>query len=368
MNIENLPKPDSNAQAHSEKLQQYIIQMIEASEGFLSFQDFMQAALYAPGLGYYMSGAHKIGKGGDFITAPELSPLFSKCVAKYCCNELTRLNGGNILEFGAGTGTMAAHILETLALSEVMPEYYYILEPSPDLQTRQKATINNICPEQLDRVQWLSSLPEAFEGIILANEVVDAMPVVLFEVKDRAVFEKGVGVEDNRFVWKTRQADETLTERVESLVHESTYTSEINFFADEWIKSIANILRRGSMLIIDYGFSNKEYYHPQRCMGTLMCHYQHHAHDDPLILVGIQDITAHVDFSSLTKSAEASGLNVHAYSNQVEFLLAHDLLIFAEALMTTPEWHTHHAHAIKQLTSPGEMGELFKVLCLRSAG
>lgn len=357
-----LPEPCSEAAAQSQHLLQQLGQQIH-SHGPLSFAEFMQQALYAPGLGYYSAGAHKFGAAGDFVTAPIVSPLFSRCLARQCQEVLQALDGGDILEFGAGTGIMAADILLALEEQDALPKHYYILELSPDLQARQRETIEEKCPHLLSRVEWLSALPSSpIRGVMLGNEVLDAMPVEKFSIADGSIFSMNVGLEDERLVWQALPANNQLAARIEPLqaaYQLDHYTSEISTVIPNWVASVSDSLAQGAIFLIDYGFPQHEYYHPSRSTGTLMCHYQHRAHPDPLILVGLQDITAHVDFTLVAESAVAAGLHVAGFTTQAYFLLSLgiiDMLGNAEDMTTN--------QAVKILTLPSEMGELFKVIGL----
>ena len=358
---------DPDAEAHSEKVGNKIREEIQKS-GYISFSRFMAIALYAPGLGYYCVGTEKIGAHGDFITAPEISPLFAQCLAAYCQNVLQPLDTKNILEIGAGTGRLAIGILRELAQQNALPEHYYILDLSPELQQRQRQTITENAPQFLDRIEWLSELPSTpFKGVIIANEVLDAMPVTIFQNTPDGIAERVVELNNNQFVWALRPASSELEQTIESLEIDFPlhYYSEINSYLKPWIHGLSHVLREGEIIIIDYGFVREEYYHSQRSTGTLMCHFQHRAHADPFILTGVQDITAHVDFTMLGRAAEQYGLKVSHYSTQAKFLLDHDLLKFMERAATTPEQQLALANQVKMLTLPSEMGELFKVMILK---
>lgn len=337
----------------------------------------MEQALYAPGLGYYSAGLQKLGVSGDFITAPEISPLFSHCVARQCQEVLATFEEGVILELGAGSGIMAAEILKELERLACLPKHYFILEVSADLQQRQRATLQAQVPNHLHCVQWLDSLPsEPIQGVILANEVLDAMPVQRFRLEEQDVSECYVSLNEfneeslteSPYVWQylpTRDA--SLRAAVEALRPNLPigYVSEMNLTLPAWIQAIAESLAAGLVLLIDYGFPSHEYYHPQRDQGTLMCHYQHQAHDNPLILIGIQDITAHVDFTAVGESAESAHLQVSGYSNQANFLLACGLPEMLSSLnYNDTQYYLQQTQQAKTLILPSEMGELFKVMAL----
>jgi SAM-dependent MidA family methyltransferase len=372
-----LPAPSPLAKAHTELLRSRIVQKIQ-QEGPIPFSEFMGMALYEPGLGYYSAGARKFGPDGDFVTAPEISPLFSRCLAKQCAQVLAEIPGGSILEFGAGSGVMARDILLWLRAQNSLPEHYFILEVSADLRDRQKTLLAELEPSLFNRVVWLDNLSEAFSGVILANEVLDAMPVTKFFV-DQDIREFYVDYCDNEFAWCLREIKNPgLIEKIkalpifataESVVSEVTqpfsegaYESEINTLLAPWIKSLSDILIKGACFIVDYGFPAHEYYHPDRNRGTIMCHYQHRAHDNPLIHVGIQDITAHVDFTAIAEAASETGFCVEGFATQAAFLMNCGLMEFYPAEDALEQYRV--SQEIKKLTLPSEMGELFKVMAL----
>jgi len=335
----------------------------------IPFVEFMRQALYAPGLGYYSTGRCQFGAEGDFITAPEISPLFSHCVARQCYQILSHLKGGVILELGAGSGLMAAEILKELARLNCLPSHYLILEVSAELQQRQRLTLQTKAGEFWEQVSWLNGLPsQPFQGVILANEVLDAMPVHRFRLEKEDVSEFQVGHDGNQWVWHlTSTACQALRVTVEAWRSSLAvgYVSEVNLMTAGWLQALADLLVSGLILLIDYGFPNKEYYHPQRHQGTLMCHYRHYAHADPLILVGLQDITAHVDFTAIAAAALAADLQVAGYTTQANFLLACGLLELLSSY-NSKEFKTYLqlAQSVKTLLLPSEMGELFKVMAL----
>ncbi|KPK11636.1 MAG: hypothetical protein AMJ68_05060 [Acidithiobacillales bacterium SG8_45] len=359
-----LPAPDAAETEHSLRLIELI--QSEMAGGPISFNRFMELALYAPKLGYYSAGKTKFGASGDFVTAPELGDVFARCVAHQCAQVLDELKGGDILEAGAGNGTLAADMLLQLERQQQLPRRYYILELSADLRQRQKHTIAGKAPHLVERVQWLEDFPEAgFEGVIVANELLDAMPVSLFHVSDDGIMERYVTFADARFGWTELPASPLVQQRVTGLGLDSDYLSELNLNAEAWIQTAGARLKRGVMLLIDYGFPRHEYYHPQRNAGTLMCHYRHRAHTDPLAYVGLQDITAHVDFTAMAQAAVDCGLDVLGYTSQAAFLMASGLnQIMAASNPETTREHLDTTTQIKKLTLPSEMGELFKVLAL----
>jgi SAM-dependent MidA family methyltransferase len=362
-----LPPPSAEQLAHSEALQAHIREVMAAEWGRISFARFMELALYAPGLGYYSAGSRKFGEGGDFVTAPELSPLFSRALARQCQEVLSRI-GGNILEFGAGRGVMAADILAELERLGTLPENYFILEISADLRERQRETINEKVPQLADRVVWLDALPQSFEGVVLGNELLDAMPVHRFRIHGGEPHELFVMWDGERFVLDEEPADAALYPRLKALQNElhlsEGYDSEINLMAEEWVAGLGQWLKRGVALLIDYGFPRAEYYHPQRSGGTLMCHYRHRAHDDALALIGLQDITAHVDFTGVAEAALAAGLSVRGFANPGNFLIGCGLTELLAAEGGDAKAQLSRAAEVKTLTLPAEMGELFKVIAL----
>lgn len=350
-----------DSQTISEKLTRLIQQEI-AEHGPITFAKFMQLALYAPGLGYYSAGSRKFGKEGDFVTAPEISSLFSVCIAKQCQQVLTYLNQADILELGAGSGVMAADILLELNKQHCLPEHYFILEISADLKERQQVLLKERLPDFFDRIIWLDKLPETFSGIMLANEVMDAMPVHRFKGSSQEYY---VDSQSERFYWKlAKPSSSELANAIKRLDLPENYSSEINLQLPAWLQSLSDCLEKGVLLALDYGFPRHEYYHPERSMGTLMCHHRHKTHDNPLILVGLQDITAHVDFSAVVEGAEKAGFALAGYTHQAQFLLNLGLADLAAAAMTDDISRFEISQQIKLLTLPSEMGELFKAIAL----
>jgi len=335
---------------------------IDVNGGAVDFSRFMELALYAPELGYYASRTNKFGASGDFITAPELSPLFGRCLARQCGEVLEILGGGSVLEAGAGSGALCVSVLSALEGLGQLPERYLILELSTALRAAQEARIASAIPHLAERVQWLAELPPAgFRGIVLANELLDALPIEIFEVTPTAIRQRQVGTSPTGFRWTTRAADTAVTARITPLSLAPGYVSEIGFVAEAWVRSIGDCLQQGLLLLIDYGFPRAEFYHPQRTQGTLMCHYRHRAHGDPLILPGLQDITAHVDFTAIAEAGAEAGLDCLGYTSQAAFLLATGL---EQDAPDTPIAQRAWAEQIRKLTLPHEMGELFKVMAL----
>ncbi len=354
---------DPIAKQHSLRLVQQLVQEIQ-SQGPMPFARFMQQALYAPGLGYYSAGACKLGEAGDFVTAPEISPLFSRCVARQCAQVLAEMDGGVVLELGAGTGRMALEIMRELERVNCMPAQYLILEVSADLRQRQQQLLQLELGDLFERVVWLDRLPEQINGVIVANEVMDALPINLFRWID-GVQEGMVDYKNEQFELVYQPAELALEQAVEQLgiPFENGYCSEINLIMPTWIESLSETINQGLLLLIDYGFPRHEFYHPERRQGTLMCHYQHQAHSDPLINVGLQDITAHVDFTTVAEAAVANDLMVAGFTHQAAFLLNCGLTDFVNAEQSVVD-HYQVAQQIKQLTLPSEMGELFKAIAL----
>ena len=371
-----LPVPDEFALKLSQNLREKIRLAILENNGSIGFEQYMQMALYEPALGYYSAGSSKFGEQGDFITAPELSSIFSRCLAKQCQQVLSEISSGCILELGPGTGVMAIDILRELERNNVLPSIYYMLEPSADLRQRQQQRVKNEIPHLEERIIWLEHLPEKMiEGVILANEVIDAMPVkrIVFdhEIEEYAVTCESESSGQTRFQWVNKKFDQKSMNIVQELLDTlketlpTPYTTEINFYLKPWLNSLNDILDKGLILISDYGYPRQEFFHPQRHAGTLICHYRHHAHDDPFLYPGLQDITASVDFTAVAEAAVDIGLHVSGFTTQAHFLIAcgldeivsdHDSDDVAKKVEIT--------HQVSRLTMPGEMGEKFKFIGL----
>ena len=337
---------------------------IAESDGWISFARYMELALHAPGLGYYSAGAHKFGATGDFVTAPESGSLFAHTLARQTAQCL-RTGLPTILEIGAGSGRLARDLLLELGRLDSLPEHYLILETSAELRERQHTLLLQDAPHLASRVTWLSALPASLCALIIANEVLDAMPVHLVTTRDRDTAELGVTVGNSAFEWAARPATGALLTAANALELAPGYTSEIHLAAHAFIRTLAAHLVRGVAVLIDYGFPAREYYHPQRSRGTLMCHYRQHAHDDPLCLTGLQDITAHVDFSAIARISAEAGLNLLGYTNQAQFLINCGITELLAA--TSPDDARAYlplAAQAQRLTSPAEMGELFKVMAI----
>ncbi len=363
-----LPEPTPEALAHSERLARVIQAEIAARGGWIGFARYMELALYAPGLGYYMAGARKLGREGDFVTAPEMTPLFGETLARQVAQVLDA-NGtaaeGEVLEIGAGSGALAASLLAELERIERLPRSYLILELSADLRERSRDTIASRVPHLMERVAWLNRLPPSFTGVVVGNEVLDAMPVHVVRATEQGIEEGGVesapGGSSMRWAW--RPAADELLEAARELALEPGYTSEIGLVARAFVASLAPVLERGAAIFIDYGFPGAEYYHPQRGQGTLMCHYRHHAHGDPFFLPGLQDITSHVDFSAVARAGTDAGLELLGYTTQAQFLINCGITeVLGRVSAEDAERYLPLANQANRLLSPAEMGELFKVI------
>ena len=363
--------PSEIALAHSRSVQAMIREKILAAHHWISFEDYMNLALYAPGVGYYSSGATKLGSAGDFVTAPEISPLFGRTLAQQLWQISQHLTQFNILEFGAGSGKLARDILLELEKSAALPEKYFILEVSADLRERQQSHLKQEIPHLADRIEWLEQLPGQFTGVVLANEVLDAMPVHIVRWHADTVLERGVTWQNDQFAWQDRAIQDQellttaqqLTPGINPANQPIDYVSEINLAAVHFMRSLASTLQQGVILLIDYGFGLSEYYHPQRNQGTLMCHYRHHAHDDPFYLPGLQDITSHVDFSAITQAGQSGGLALLGYTTQAYFLLNCGITgILAQTSAEDTSHYLPQSSQVQKLVSPAEMGELFKVI------
>ena len=363
-----LPVPDAEAVAISEQLIERIIDRINQSDGVIGFDEYMHMALYQPGLGYYVAGSAKFGPSGDFVTAPEISSLFGGCLANQLHQLIKQGCAAQVLEFGAGSGALCAQIMQALPSLGC----YQILEPSPDLRQRQQAYLRQRLEDDLFvKVEWLSGLPENFTGVVLANEVIDAMPVHRVERRLDWV-EMGVGFDGDRFEWRRMNPQAELREfliSLESRLGEFSagYCTEVNLNHTPWMQALADLGDELVILIIDYGYEQPDYYRPQRASGTLICHYRHRVHDDPLIYPGLQDITAFVDFDALADAGEAAGFATIGLVSQAEFLIANGLSEAAQQRATEADERTliHLTQEIKTLTLPQEMGEKFKVLAMQ---
>ena len=363
-----LPRPSEDALAHSRRLQAHIAEDIAAAGGWISFARYMELALYAPGLGYYAAGARKFGSAGDFVTAPEMSPLFGQALARQVA-EAMRLSAAEVLEVGAGSGRLAADLLLALEAGGELPERYAILDLSADLRERQRETLAKAAPHLLSRVVWLDRLPERFAGVVVANELLDAMPVHLVRWRAEGIAERGVTLAaDGQFAWQEVPAGGAVLAAAQQIAGECPmadgHLSEIGLAAEAWAAEWGHRLSCGVLLLIDYGFPRHEFYHPQRDQGTLMCHYRHHAHGEPFYLPGLQDITAHVDFTAIIAAAFERGLELQGYTAQGQFLLNCGILERLAGIPGDTPDYVRAAAAVAKLTMPHEMGELFKVIAI----
>jgi SAM-dependent MidA family methyltransferase len=367
----SLPQPDEISAAHSQRCAAYIHARIRDAGGSISFAEFMHYALYAPGLGYYSAGTRKFGDAGDFVTAPEISPLFGRVVARQCAGVLQNIPGGAVLEFGAGSGRLALDVLRTLDELDMLPDKYNILEVSADLRERQRCLLHEELPGLADRVGWLERMPDTHRGVVLANELLDALPVERFMRRKDGVYQLRVGEEAGEFVFVDEPAPDVLAKAVAEIEKDigeqlpDNYISEVSLAAPAWLHDVAQMLELGMILLFDYGVNRREYYAADRNEGWLRCHFRHRAHSDPLILPGIQDLTAWVDFSAIAAAAASSGLDILGYVSQSQFLLAGDIEAELHDFAEMPlESQLQTAAQIKMLTLPGEMGENVKCIGL----
>ncbi len=365
----SLPEPSPDALEQSGRLVSSIRDAIAHAGGWIPFSRYMELALYAPGLGYYSGGARKFGPGGDFITAPELTPLFGQALAAQV-EQVMRASEPAVIEAGAGTGLLAADLLLELERRSCLPDTYGILELSGELRERQFDTLAQKAPHLASRVRWLDALPERFSGALVANEVLDVMPVHLVVSRPEGLFERGVAVDEaGTLRWADSPADGAIAAAAIALElprpESGEYVSELNLAARAWVAAWAPRLERGALLLVDYGYPRAEYYLPSRSNGTLLCYYRHQAHGDPFLWPGLNDITAFVDFTSVAEAAHDAGLDVLGYANQAAFLFNCGILdALARRGPQESADYIRAARAVQRLTTPQEMGELFKVLAL----
>jgi len=367
----DLPALTPEEAAHGARLGERLQEEICRAGGWIGFARYMQLALYEPGLGYYSAGARKFGAAGDFITAPEVAPVFSRCLAVQCAEVLENLGGGDLLELGAGSGVMAAALLGELERRDALPRRYFILDVSADLRQRQQETLAAAVPRLLERVEWLDRLPDHLEGAVVANEVLDAQPVERFVLRDGAVRALGVAWQRGGPAWSEAPATARLAEAVRHLEREAGaawpegYTSEVNLDLADWMAAVSAALARGVMLFVDYGLPRREYYAPERSDGTLLCHFRHRFHDDPFARPGLQDITAWVDFTAVAEAAQAAGLELAGYTTQAHFLIGNGIGEFvANVADLGVVERVNLSRQAMLLTLPGEMGERFKAIAL----
>lgn len=371
--MSSLPTPSADALHQSQLLLDRIRGEIIDAGGWIPFSRYMELALYAPGLGYYSGGARKFGPGGDFITAPELTPLFGQALASQV-EQVMHASAAQVIEVGAGTGLLAVDLLLELERRQNLPQRYAILELSGELRERQFDLLASKVPHLASRVEWLDHLPETFSGVVVANEVLDVMPVHLLASRAEGLFERGVAYAagpdgEPQLRWADVPATGAVREAALQLAlpvpQQGEYVTELNLAGRAWIASWAERLQQGAMLLIDYGYPRAEYYLPSRSGGTLLCYYRHRAHGDPFLWPGLNDITAFVDFTAVAEAAFDAGLDVHGYATQAQFLFNCGVL---ECLERRGPHETadylRAARAVQRLTAPHEMGELFKVLAV----
>jgi SAM-dependent MidA family methyltransferase len=366
-----VPELTRDEATHSERLAERIREVIAAAGGWISFARYMEMALYEPGLGYYSAGARKLGSDGDFVTAPEVAPLFSRCLAGQCAEVLVALGGGDLMELGAGSGAMAAAMLAELESLGALPERYLILDVSADLRDRQRATLAAAVPQLINRVEWLDRLPERFRGVVVANEVLDALSVERFAWREGRVQALGVTATSDRFEWAEVAAAPGLRAAVDRIHTDcgahwpEGYTSEVAMGLAPWLAAVAQGLERGVVLFVDYGLPRREFYAAERRSGTLLCHFRHRFNDDPFARPGLQDITSWVDFTAVAEAAETAGLEVAGYTTQAHFLIGNEI---GERLNDVSGLdlvsRVNLSRQAMMLTLPGEMGERFKVIAL----
>lgn len=371
-NRPTLPQPDELSAAHSSKVTTFIRARIDSAGGCISFAEFMQHALYAPGLGYYAAGTTKFGKAGDFVTAPEVSTVFGRVLARQCAEVLHGIDDAAILEYGAGSGRLAGDILTALDEFRVLPARYDILEVSAELRERQEDYLRKTVPDLLGLVAWLDRPPEDHAGVVIANEVLDALPVERFRRTADGVQQLRVASQGELFVIVEGEAPPNLSHAVYAIEEHlgarlpEGFVSEVSLGLHGWIAELSGAMRDGVVFLCDYGVSRREYYAADRTNGWLRCHFRHHAHSDALALAGIQDITAWVDFTSVAEAAVAAGLDVAGYSAQAQFLMGGGLDIELQNFSSLPtESQLQLSGQVKTLTLPGEMGEHFKCMALR---
>ncbi len=366
-----LPAPDPDARAQSERVVAAVRDEIQQSGGFIPFTRYMELVLYAPALGYYVAGARKFGSAGDFVTGPELTPLYGAAIARQLMPILAATPGRQIVELGAGTGALAASVLTALANRGVSSVHYRILEVSPPLRAAQRATIERRAPNELAHVEWLERLPAAIDGVVMMNEVLDAIAPRLIARRSGRWFERGVAWKGGMFAWDERPLDDAGVRAMADarFPDQDDYASEVNPAAEALVTTIAARIVSGALFIVDYGFPGREYYHPQRSDGTLVGHYRHRVHADPFLWPGLSDLTTHVDFTAITHAGERAGLRVAGFATQASFLLGCGILdVLRDAGAPGSTDYLHAAAAVQTLLSPAEMGELFKVLLFARGG
>ena len=377
-----LTEPEAQERRHSARLCDRIRADITRHHGWIGFDQFMQQALYAPRLGYYQSDLPKFAHAddltsdlsgarvGDYVTAPLLGTVLARCLARQCVEVLLEIGHGTVLEFGAGSGHLAADLLRAMDALGRLPDYYFILETSATLRARQQETIAARCGSLGQRVRWLEQLPpDRFDGVVIANEVLDAMPAMRFAMQAGGVAcALGVALDGDQFHWaKSEPLPENLQERLAEYDLTEGYQSELALRAEAWVRSVGEKINTGVLLLIDYGFPAREFYHHERRAGTLMCHYRHVAHDNPFFYPGLQDISVHIDFTAISRAAQEVEMAVAGFTSQGAFLLSLGALDFIQAHYDNDndiKTSLAMSQEIQKLTMPHEMGELFKVLAL----
>ncbi len=369
---DRLPEPDAESAAHSERVAEFIRDRIAAAGGSISFAEYMQHALYAPGLGYYVAGSSKFGAAGDFVTAPEISNVFGRVIARQAAEVLATIDGGAVLEYGAGSGRLAASMLGALQEFGMLPPRYEILEVSADLRQRQECLLRDEVPDLVSRVHWIDAPPREFSGVIVANEVLDAFPVERFRRVEGGVQQLRVTERDGSFALVTADAPTILRDAVAVIEEDlggtlpAGYESEVSLGVHEWVAGLGGTLQRGVAFLFDYGVSRREYYARDRDTGWLRCHFRHHAHANALLLPGIQDITAWVDFTAVAAAAVESGMEVAGFTPQAGFLMNGGLDLELQSMASlSPQEQLELSAQVKHLTLPGAMGENFKCMALR---
>jgi SAM-dependent MidA family methyltransferase len=362
-----LPVPDADARAQSARVVAAVRDEIAQAGGFMPFTRYMELVLYAPALGYYAAGAQKFGAAGDFVTGPELTPLYGAALARQLASILPATRGRQIVEFGAGSGALAASVLNALAAANALPSRYAILEVSPALRAAQEATIATRAASARARVEWIDRLPDVIDGVVVMNEVLDAIAPHVVSRRNGEWHERGVVLRNDAFAWAERPLDDARVQAMASarFPAQGDYTSEVNPAAEALVTTVGRRIASGALLVVDYGFPRGEYYHEQRSAGTLVGHYRHRVHADPFLWPGLSDLTSHVDFTAIAHAGERAGLRVAGFATQASFLLGCGILeLLRDAGAPESVGYLRAASAVQKLLSPAEMGELFKVLLL----
>jgi SAM-dependent MidA family methyltransferase len=364
--MSSMPTAPQNEIDLSEQLKTKIIQFIHSNQGWMSFDRFMDFALYDPELGYYTGALRKFGEKGDFVTASEISNFFAKTLCIQF-KEIFQSVSRSIIEIGAGSGQFALQVIQSLSSDHENINHYFILEISPSLRKQQYELLTKNLPSHLfSKIQWIDEIPKEYEGIIFCNEFLDALPVELIKKDSGMYYQKGIGIENDLLVWKEKPIDDISNyEEIDLKNLPDDYVAEYPLYIKNWLKKISQSLKKGIVFIIDYGFNQREHFHEQRSQGTLMCHFKHYAHDNPLIQVGIQDITTHVNFSYVAREASKLGLNITGFISQANFLINCGILNLLETInLEDRALYMKSVSEVQKLLSPSEMGDLFKVMTL----